>query len=62
MSEDVDWTNMVQERDQWRAVVAMVTDVSGAETRLWNFLEQLCDCKFRKKDSVSWNQICIYCS
>jgi hypothetical protein len=35
--EKVDWMHLAQDRDQWRVVVKMVTNLQVPE-KVWNFL------------------------
>jgi hypothetical protein len=46
----MDWINLAQDRDQWRALVN--TDETSDSVKFWEVLEELHDWPLLKKDSA----------
>jgi hypothetical protein len=50
----MDWINLAEDRDQWRALVNTRNELSGS-IKCWNILEYLSAWQLLKRGSVEWN-------
>jgi hypothetical protein len=49
--DGMDWIDLAQDRDQWRALVNIVMDLGGS-TKCWEVLEWMHNWQLRKKCSA----------
>jgi hypothetical protein len=55
----VNWIHLVQDRDNWLALVDAVMNNLGSITR-GDFLEWLTNCSFVKNNSASWSYVVLF--